>query len=70
MLEDFGCPSGFTTSERVKGTFNYMAAELFTAEKPKVTLEADVYAFGGLILTVSPQRQGFGAPTEKKVYAR
>ncbi|KAG9038313.1 hypothetical protein FS837_001264, partial [Tulasnella sp. UAMH 9824] len=66
VLEDFGWASGFTTSERVKGTLNYMASELFTAEKPKVTLETDVYAFGGLILTVSKRSQGVGTPPEKK----
>lgn len=51
VLEGLGVPSGLTTTERVKGTLNYMAAELFEGEKPSCA--SDVYAFGGLILTVS-----------------
>lgn len=51
VLEGLGVSSGLTTTERVKGTLNYMARELFEGEKPN--LETDVYAFGGLILTVS-----------------
>lgn len=60
VLSDFGLsrvlhgldiPSGFTTSETVKGTFRYKARELFDGEQP--TCESDVYAFGGLVLTVS-----------------
>lgn len=56
VLEELGVPSGLTTSERVKGTLNYMAGELFLGAKP--TRESDVYAFGGLILTVSECRWG------------
>lgn len=56
VLEGLGVPSGLTTTERVKGTLNYMASELFEGEKP--SCESDVYAFGGLILTVSKRRCG------------
>lgn len=53
VLDVFGHRSGFTTSEGVKGTYNYIAPELFNDEKPRPTPETDVYAFGGLILNVS-----------------
>lgn len=48
---DFEGTSGFTTSETIKGTLAYMAAQLFSGEKP--SRESDVFAFGGLILAVS-----------------
>lgn len=51
VLQDLSLPTGFTTSETAKGTFVYMAAELFEGKKP--CRETDVYAFGGLILAVS-----------------
>lgn len=66
-LQELGVPGGFTTSETPKGTFVYMARELFLEQKPN--LETDVYDFGGLILTVMsgqapfhglPQRGTFG----------
>ncbi|KAG9042419.1 hypothetical protein FS837_010895 [Tulasnella sp. UAMH 9824] len=62
-LSDFGLsqvlhgpdiPSGFTTSETVKGTYRYKARELFNGGQ--TTCSSDVYAFGGLILTVSLRR--------------
>ncbi|KAG9047594.1 hypothetical protein FS837_001910 [Tulasnella sp. UAMH 9824] len=51
VLHGLDIPSGFTTSETVKGTLNYKAPELFLGEQP--TCSSDVYAFGGLVLTVS-----------------
>ena len=51
VLHGLDIPSGFTTSGTVKGTTPYMAGELFAEETP--TCLSDVYAFGGLILTVS-----------------
>lgn len=50
-MSDLDVSSGFTTSETVKGTFAYMAGELSSGQKPSP--ESDVYAFGGLMLTVS-----------------
>ncbi|KIO28062.1 hypothetical protein M407DRAFT_72330 [Tulasnella calospora MUT 4182] len=70
VLEGFGRPSGFTTSERIKGTLNYMAGELFTAENPRATLETDVYAFGGLILTVMSGKTPFQGLRESAVLFR
>ncbi|KIO24527.1 hypothetical protein M407DRAFT_45629, partial [Tulasnella calospora MUT 4182] len=57
VLQGLGVPSQFTTSETVKGTRNYMAGELFSGEKP--TLNSDVFAFGGLILTVMSGKPPF-----------
>lgn len=53
VLEGIGAPRGLTTSEQPKGTLNYMAGELFKQDQPRYNRETDVYAFGGLILTVS-----------------
>ncbi|KAG9041017.1 hypothetical protein FS837_012818 [Tulasnella sp. UAMH 9824] len=58
VLDAFG-GSGFTTSECAKGTYNYIAPELFNEEKPRPTLMTDVYAFGGLILTVMSGKPPF-----------
>lgn len=53
VIESFEILTGLTTSgSGLKATNAYTAPELFTAEKPKPSLEADVYAFGGLILAV------------------
>ncbi|KAG9026829.1 hypothetical protein FS837_004494 [Tulasnella sp. UAMH 9824] len=52
VLGGVGYHSGFTTSNTVKGTYNYTAPELFNDDNPRPTLNTDVYAFGGLILTV------------------
>ena len=51
VLEGLG-ESGFTTSGSPHGTLNYMAGELFMSEKRRPDLGTDVFAFGGLILTV------------------
>lgn len=56
VLHGLGIPTGFTTSETVKGTFNYKARELFLGGEP--SCHSDVYAFGGLVLTVSSQTEG------------
>ncbi|KAG8930929.1 hypothetical protein FRC01_002065, partial [Tulasnella sp. 417] len=50
VLQDLGIPSGLTTSGSVKGTWRYMSREIFAGQRP--SRESDVYAFGGLILTV------------------
>ncbi|KIO22919.1 hypothetical protein M407DRAFT_215698, partial [Tulasnella calospora MUT 4182] len=57
VLQDVEVRSGFTTSETVKGSVRYMARELFSGQKP--SLETDVYAFGGLILTVMSGKAPF-----------
>ncbi|KAG8950905.1 hypothetical protein FRC04_006969 [Tulasnella sp. 424] len=57
VLQDLEISGGFTTTETVKGTVRYMASELFAGQK--ANLEADVYAFGGLILTVMSGRPPF-----------
>ncbi|KAG9037376.1 hypothetical protein FS837_001440 [Tulasnella sp. UAMH 9824] len=54
VIEGWEIRTGLTTSGGgLKATNAYTAPELFTAEKPKPSLEADIYAFGGLILAVS-----------------
>lgn len=53
VLMGLGVSTGFTTSEAAPGTLRYMAQELIIGEAPKVSLQTDVYAFGGLILAVS-----------------
>lgn len=68
VLEGLGVPSGLTTTERVKGTLNYMAAELFEGEKP--SRESDVYAFGGLILTVMSGKPPFSGLREPIIMRR
>ncbi|KAG9026753.1 hypothetical protein FS837_004514 [Tulasnella sp. UAMH 9824] len=76
-LSDFGLsrvlrgldePSGFSTSETVKGTLRYKAAELFAGQKP--SLESDVYAFGGLILTVMSGKAPFYGLDEHVIMRR
>ncbi|KAG9022589.1 hypothetical protein FS837_006283, partial [Tulasnella sp. UAMH 9824] len=76
-LSDFGLsralhgldiPSGFTTNEQAKGTFNYMATELFAGEKPACS--SDVYAFGGLILTVMSGKIPFCGLPERVILLR
>ncbi|KAG8946587.1 hypothetical protein FRC04_011565 [Tulasnella sp. 424] len=57
VIQDLEVQSGFTTSETVKGTVRYMARELFAGENPSP--ESDVYAFGGLILTVMSGKAPF-----------
>ncbi|KIO16631.1 hypothetical protein M407DRAFT_85788, partial [Tulasnella calospora MUT 4182] len=57
FLQDLGAHSGFTTSETVKGSVRYMASELFNGQKPD--LQSDVFAFGGLILTVMSGKAPF-----------
>ncbi|KAG8950904.1 hypothetical protein FRC04_006968, partial [Tulasnella sp. 424] len=57
VLQDLEISGGFTTTETVKGTVRYMASELFAGQK--ADLAADVYAFGGLILTVMSGRPPF-----------
>lgn len=52
VLREVSEPSELTSSEAVKGTLNYMAIELLSEEEARPTPESDVYAFGGLILTV------------------
>ncbi|KAG8933108.1 RHO1 GDP-GTP exchange protein 2 [Tulasnella sp. 408] len=47
---DLDVTSGFTTSETVKGTLVYMAVELSSGQK--ASCASDVYAFGGLVLTL------------------
>lgn len=60
VLSDFGLSrvmmlsSGLTTSVGPKGSDHYMAPELFEGN-PRPTLECDVFAFGGLMLTVCPE---------------
>ncbi|KIO32693.1 hypothetical protein M407DRAFT_66410, partial [Tulasnella calospora MUT 4182] len=68
VLEGLGAPSGFTTTERVKGTLNYMAGELFEGEK--ANRESDVYAFGGLILTVMSGKAPFTGLREPIIIRR
>lgn len=53
VLTGLGTPMTFRTGEGGRGHFNYMAGELFTGETPRPDSKSDVYAFGGLILTVS-----------------
>ncbi|KAG8935599.1 hypothetical protein FRC00_010797, partial [Tulasnella sp. 408] len=57
VLQDLEVRSGFTTSETIKGSVRYMARELFSGQKP--SLKTDVYAFGGLILTVMSGKAPF-----------
>ncbi|KAG8955877.1 hypothetical protein FRC04_006324 [Tulasnella sp. 424] len=57
LVQDLEARSGFTTSETIKGTLRYMANELSAGEKPN--LASDVYAFGGLILTVMSGKPPF-----------
>ncbi|KAG8973031.1 hypothetical protein FRC05_009146 [Tulasnella sp. 425] len=57
VVQDLNARSGFTTSETVKGSVRYMAPELFAGKKS--SLETDVYAFGGLILTVMSGKPPF-----------
>lgn len=71
-LSDFGLSrvllgleesSGLTTTGVVRGTLRYMAGELHLDETLRPNLETDVFAFGGLILTVSTRRQGWESLT-------
>ncbi|KIO28104.1 hypothetical protein M407DRAFT_49918, partial [Tulasnella calospora MUT 4182] len=59
VLDGFGHRTGYTTSDGVKGTYNYIAPELFKGENPRPALQTDVYAFGGLILTVMSGKPPF-----------
>ncbi|KAG8920227.1 hypothetical protein FRC01_000865 [Tulasnella sp. 417] len=68
VLEGLAVPSGLTTTERIKGTLNYMAGELFEGEKPN--RESDVYAFGGLILTVMSGKPPFTGLREPIIMRR
>ncbi|KIO28111.1 hypothetical protein M407DRAFT_72376, partial [Tulasnella calospora MUT 4182] len=70
VLDAFGHGSGFTTSDNVKGTYNYIAPELFKAEKPRPTLETDMYAFGGLILTVMSGKAPFWGLKHEAILCR
>ncbi|KAG8917837.1 Ankyrin repeat and protein kinase domain-containing protein 1, partial [Tulasnella sp. 417] len=67
-LSDFGLSrvllgleesSGLTTTGVVRGTLRYMAGELHIDEKRRPNLETDVFAFGGLILTVMSGKPPF-----------
>ncbi|KAG8940204.1 hypothetical protein FRC04_005491 [Tulasnella sp. 424] len=61
IVEDIAVRTGLTTTEQgPKGTYIYTAPEIFDPEllepndgEAKASCEGDVYAFGGLILTVS-----------------
>ncbi|KIO18272.1 hypothetical protein M407DRAFT_84128, partial [Tulasnella calospora MUT 4182] len=70
-ISDFGLSrpdmyTGLTTEARPQGTFNYMAPELFMEDEPSVSCETDIYAFGGLILTVMSGAPPFaGTPPGK-----
>lgn len=52
VIQELDISTGLTTGAGPKGSQNYMAPELFEDADSKPTLEADVYAFGGLILAV------------------
>lgn len=54
VLQSLDTRTGLTTSGGARGTHHYMAMELFAEDTPRATCESDVYAFGGLILRVSP----------------
>ncbi|KIO28574.1 hypothetical protein M407DRAFT_230255, partial [Tulasnella calospora MUT 4182] len=52
VIQELDISTGLTTGAGPKGSQNYVAPELFEDADSKPTLEADVYAFGGLILAV------------------
>ncbi|KAG8941170.1 hypothetical protein FRC04_004694 [Tulasnella sp. 424] len=52
VIQELDASTGFTTGDGPKGSQKYMAPELFEEENSEPTLETDVYAFGGLVLTV------------------
>ncbi|KAG8955542.1 hypothetical protein FRC00_005323, partial [Tulasnella sp. 408] len=68
VLQELGGHGGFTTSETAKGTLRYMAGELFAGHKPN--RETDVYAFGGLMLTVMSGKIPFDGLAEQVVILR
>ncbi|KIO27715.1 hypothetical protein M407DRAFT_72743, partial [Tulasnella calospora MUT 4182] len=68
VLHGLEIPSGFTTSGVAKGTLNYIASELWAEETP--TCNSDVYAFGGLILTVMSGKAPFCGLQDHIVVAR
>ncbi|KIO28102.1 hypothetical protein M407DRAFT_72347 [Tulasnella calospora MUT 4182] len=70
VLDAFGHGNGFTTSDSVKGTYNYIAPELFIEDKPRPTLETDVYAFGGLMLAVMSGKPPFWGLGRPRILAR
>ncbi|KAG9025147.1 hypothetical protein FS837_005065, partial [Tulasnella sp. UAMH 9824] len=78
-LSDFGLSrvllgleesSGLTTTGVVRGTLRYMAGELHIDEKRRLNLETDVFAFGGLILTVMSGKPPFSGLRDSIILLR
>ncbi|KIO25028.1 hypothetical protein M407DRAFT_76240 [Tulasnella calospora MUT 4182] len=68
VLHDLMGHSGYTSSETAKGPLRYTAAELFAGQNP--SLESDVYAFGGLILTVMSGKAPFYGLADQVIVRR
>ncbi|KIO28094.1 hypothetical protein M407DRAFT_231354 [Tulasnella calospora MUT 4182] len=65
VLTRLGVASGYTVSAAFTETLHYTAGEILTGEKPN--LETDVYAFGGLILTVMSEKPPFSGLTPARI---
>ncbi|KAG8919899.1 hypothetical protein FRC01_001045 [Tulasnella sp. 417] len=59
ILQDLGELTGLTTSGTLKGTLRYMAPELHLEATQRPDLQTDIYAFGGLILSVMSGKPPF-----------
>lgn len=65
-----GLSAGLTTSDGLQGTCNYLAPELFEEEKPRPSRESDVYAFGGLMLSVLSGKPPFAGLIPARILYR
>ncbi|KAG9041571.1 hypothetical protein FS837_012078 [Tulasnella sp. UAMH 9824] len=68
VLQGLSGHAGPATSEALKGTLRYTAGELVAGQKP--SLESDVYAFGGLILTVMSGKAPFYGLADQVIIRR
>ncbi|KAG9048233.1 hypothetical protein FS837_000432 [Tulasnella sp. UAMH 9824] len=70
VMTAVGFDTGLTTSETPKGNFAYLAIELVAGDSSRESREADVYAFGGLVLAAMSGKPPFGGMRRPKALLR